>query len=96
MIEEIDYYLTYEYETCFDDGGIGHDSGWNKARVRLNVKNDLQARREARKIVDAPATPCNGSFCNNQGRHRFISLERVVTTKRQISLPKQRAKKVAS
>lgn len=66
------YYLEYEYDACFDDGGIGHDSWWAKADVHLHeCKTDEEAIAKAREIL-AQGRPCGGAFCNNKGRRRLV------------------------
>lgn len=79
---ESGYYLNYEYQTCFDDGGVGHDMWWAKSRTRLDANNDEDAIAEAKKILEQ-SRPCDGTFCENKGRKRFGKLEHVETVIRQ-------------
>lgn len=66
------YYLDYEHQSCFDDGGLGHDLWWEKSSVPLHeAKNDKEAKALAKKIL-SNERPCGGSFCDNKGLKRVI------------------------
>lgn len=72
--EQQNYVLTYEYQSCFDDGGLGHDSYWQKSIYRFIADSD----EEAQSIVEEQLKPhqaCSGSFCNNEGQKRLIKFE---------------------
>lgn len=89
---ESGYYLEYMCQTCFDDGGLGHDSWWETLRVHLHeAKTDKAAKELAQKILK-PGRGCNGSFCNNRGERRFLKLEKIQTkidrTVKTLRLPK--------
>jgi hypothetical protein len=73
------YVLKYEYQTCFDDGGIGHDSWWQKSKIDIEAKDDDDAKEKAVKWIEERdrKRPCNGSFCSNRGGYRLVSVQKL-------------------
>ena len=72
------YVYDYEYQTCFDDGGTGHESWWSKARNQplTGVYTEKAAIDKAKSLVNKSSGkhPCNGSFCDNKGLHRLVAV----------------------
>lgn len=71
------YRLIYEYETCFDDGGLGHDSGWNMSKMFLKSGDADSAIAEARNYIKEHngSNACHGFGCSNKGGYRLIRVE---------------------
>lgn len=85
------YELRYEYEGCFDDGGIGHDSGFSKSAELIAAGTDLSAQRKAMKFIRerrARAKPCGSFGCSNRGRTRVLGLRRITHEEAEVPLPK--------
>lgn len=78
------YKVHYQYETCFDDGGVGHESWWADSYQWLADPaplNDKEAKEMAQKLIDdhnKDARPCGGTFCDNKGRYRLRYVECVI------------------
>lgn len=72
------YVYDYQYQTCFDDGGLGHESGWSTSRNQPlgKVHTDAGAVRKAKALVEEGSGkyPCGGSFCDNKGLHRLAAV----------------------
>lgn len=85
------YELHYEYEDCYDDGGVGHESGWTRSKHEFAASTDEAARRKATKWLKekrARAKPCPGAFCSNRGRTRVLVFLRIDYEERKVNLPK--------
>lgn len=74
------YTLHYQYQVCMDDGGIGHDMWWAKGTYDFVSEDDGLAVKEASDYIKDHdgKHPCHGSFCDNKGGYKFVSLEGVV------------------
>lgn len=85
------YELHYEYEGCYDDGGVGHDSGWTRSKEMFDASSDEAARRKASKWAKerrAKAKPCGSFGCSNRGRTRVNYMKRIEHDEIRITLPK--------
>lgn len=72
---KVGYVLEYEYQTCFDDGGLGHESWWTKTQSHLwEASTDEEAIAKAKEIMGRKPRPCDGSFCYNRGLRRNFRL----------------------
>ena len=78
--------VTFQWQGCYDDGGIGHDSYWRNGQHTLEGTYDTDekavaaAKRWIRKT--SGQFPCQGSFCSNKGLRRLIGVEFVVPEQR--------------
>jgi len=73
MVQKGGYWFSYEFQCCFDDGGIGHDMYWQKTEEKIEASSDAEALKKAKEIMN-PDKPCSGSFCSNKGLKRFGKL----------------------
>lgn len=71
----VEFVLIYRYEWCYDDGGIGHDSGWKEAERRLEATSATAARTEARTFT-LNGMPCGSFGCGNRGRRQIVRIEK--------------------
>lgn len=70
-----EFVLVYRYEWCYDDGGIGHDSGWKDAELQLKAANRASALAEAATFC-RQGRPCQSFGCGNRGRRVMVRVEK--------------------
>ena len=86
--------LTYTYQSCYDDGGLGHDVTHSKSHYDFRARDVNEAREKAKIFISEHTGkwPCK-SGCGNVGAYWADKLEHIVPEVRtQIALQERKVK----
>lgn len=60
----IQYFVLYNYYSCYDDGGIGHDTSVGSSSISIDVSTDIEARLAAQDLARAYSKKAKGCHCH--------------------------------